>query len=155
MIILLPNGGAALLLFYFANMLIDRPRLQRFLYVMSALLSCLVIAFATHIIATHLYVHIPAAAGGGRPITGRLILNKDGEAFWAEARIVGTNKPSELQIPFIDPTITPRSRVAKLYYEDEHIMVIGVDNSHGGEGEAVNMILNKSLVDAFLIDRKQ
>lgn len=29
-------------------------------------------------------------------------------------------------------------------------MVVDIDDSHGGEGEIVTMILNKSLVDAFI-----
>jgi hypothetical protein len=133
---------------------IRASKLAATLYAMIALWICLGLASITHMIATNIYGHIPSASGGGEPVTGRLILNKDGEAFWLDTRIEGTQKSSELAFRAKDPTITARSRVVRLYYEDEHIMVVEVDNSHGGERETVTMILSKSLVDAFITDRK-
>ena|SRR5579864_3419586 len=123
------------------------------MYAIVGLFVCTTLASAGYTIATGIYGHIPAASGGGQPLKGRLILNKDGEAFWAEARITGTHNIAELQFRVKDPVITPRSRVAKVYYEDDHNMVVQIDDSHGGEGEIVTMILNKALVDAFITDK--
>lgn len=123
------------------------------IYAVIGLFVCATLGAATHNVAVDIYSHIPAASGGGQPTIGRLILNKDGEAFWAEARIVSSQKTSELQFLAKDALISPRSRIAKLYYEDEHSMVVQIDDSHGGEGEIVTMTLNKSLVDAFITDK--
>jgi hypothetical protein len=123
------------------------------IYAVIGLFVCATLGAATHNVAVDIYNHIPAASGGGQPTVGRLILNKDGEAFWVEARIIGSQKASELQFAAKDALISPRSRIAKLYYEDEHSMVVQIDDSHGGEGEIVTMTLNKSLVDAFITDK--
>ncbi|HEY1939957.1 MAG TPA: hypothetical protein VGJ33_18665 [Candidatus Angelobacter sp.] len=123
------------------------------MYAIVGLFVCTTLASVGYTIANNIYGHIPAASGGGRPLQGRLILNKDGEAFWAEARITGTHNIAELQFRVADPFITPRSRVATVFYEDDHSMVLEIDNSHGGEPETVFMVLSKSLVDAFIIDR--
>ncbi len=97
------------------------------------------IVFATRIIADMVYPHIPEASGGGAPVFGSLILHKDGgEEFWKEAGIGQNDKI----------TTNPRSRLVRLLYQDEHIMIVQVF----GNPNLKRMTLNKSLVDAFVLD---
>jgi hypothetical protein len=61
-------------------------------YAVIGLVGCVILVSATHTIANYIYSHIPAASGGGKPLIGRLVLNKDGEAFWTDTRMLGPTK---------------------------------------------------------------
>jgi hypothetical protein len=130
-----------------------------FLAAATILLACFGGITATFIIARGIYPKVPEALGGGKPLLGRIILNKEGAEFWRDAGVEKSDPTKKTDDTFED---TARSRSAKILYQDEHVMVIEVQTTRvtpklGEPGEVKStqtrtILLNKSLVDAVIID---
>jgi hypothetical protein len=131
-----------------------------FTYIQIAVVLCLGTVSVADQIAHSLYGRIPEALGGGQPIAGRIILNKEGVEFWKEAGIEKSD-PARIWEIFDD---TPRSRSARILYQDEHVMVIEVNETAPDltipdpiikrATSIKTMILSKSLVDAVITDER-
>lgn len=123
------------------------------------LLGCFGGITMTFIVAKKIYPKVPEALGGGKPISGRIILNKEGAEFWLDAGVEKSDPSKKTDDTFED---TARSRSVKILYQDEHVMVIDVQTTRvtpklGETGNVKStqtrtMLLNKSLVDAVIID---
>ena len=123
------------------------------------LLGCFGGITATFIVAKKIYPKVPEALGGGKPLSGRIILNKEAAEFWVEAGVEKSDPPNKTDDTFDD---TARSRSVKILYQDEHVMVIEVQSTRvtpklGVRGvvkstQTRTMLLNKSLVDGVIID---
>lgn len=116
---------------YFKAKLVDVPFYAAFL------MPILVFVGARNYVNA-VYVRVPEALGGAKPVPAELVLNRDGTEFWKQAGMSTVNSQ------------TSSTGTVMILYQSEHDFVIKAPYKDGQQAKEKLIVLNKSLVNGFL-----